>query len=117
MNDSASRRALNLHGAVKIRICLLKVARDWTPCSIKLKAGMLDLGCGHWPSMCGEHFSEVLREGIDLLLEEEKGCTDGTQLPLIKYKGEFIHLIINASRDKLQRHHSLRQKQGGWSAC
>jgi hypothetical protein len=36
-----------------------------------MKAEMLDLRRSHWPSMCGEHFSEVLREGIDLLLEEE----------------------------------------------
>jgi hypothetical protein len=47
-----------------------------------------------------------------LLLEEEKGGSKGTQLPFINNKGEFVHLIMNASKDKLQRHQSLRQKQG-----
>jgi hypothetical protein len=59
-----------------------------------------------------DHLGKVLRQRIDLLLEEEKGGSNGTQLPFINNKGEFVHLIINASKDKLQRRHSLRQKQG-----
>jgi hypothetical protein len=50
------------------------------------------------------HLSKVLRQRIDLLLEKEKGGSKGTQLPLINNKGEFIHLIKRASKDKLQRH-------------
>jgi hypothetical protein len=43
--------------------------------------------------MCGEHFSEVLREGINMLLKEEKGGTDGTQLPFVNDKGELLHWV------------------------
>jgi hypothetical protein len=48
--------------------------------------------------MCGEHFSEVLREGINMLLEEEKGGTDGTQLSFINDKGECLHRVRSASQ-------------------
>lgn len=41
--------------------------------------------------MCGEHFSEVLRESINVFLEEEKGGTDGTPLSFVNDKGEFLH--------------------------
>ncbi len=78
---------------------------------------MLDLRRCHWWSVLSDHLGKVLRESIDLLLEQEKGGLKGTQLPFINNKGEFIHLIINASKDKLQRHHSLRQKQGKSSKC
>ncbi|GEO19039.1 hypothetical protein MAE02_67350 [Microvirga aerophila] len=41
--------------------------------------------------MLGYHLCEVFRESVNLLLEEEKGCTDGTQLPFVNDKGEFLH--------------------------
>ncbi len=64
----------------------------------------LDLRRCHWWSVLPNHLSKVLRQRIDLLLEKEKGGSKGTQLPLINNKGEFIHLIKRASKDKLQRH-------------
>jgi hypothetical protein len=63
----------------------------------------------------GYHFSEVLWERIDLLLEEEKGCTDGTQLSLIKDKGEFLHVGVSASKLVLSGYGNVRQKEGGYS--
>ncbi len=36
-----------------------------------------------------------------MLLEKEEGGAKGTQLPFINNKGEFAHLIITASMDKL----------------
>jgi len=82
-----------------------------------MKAEMLDLGSGHWPSMCGEHFSEVLREGINMLLEEEKGGTDGTQLPFVNDKGELFHLVESASQLIRSGYWCTRQNQGSerWS--
>jgi hypothetical protein len=98
MSDSASRKALNLHGAVKVRICLLKIIRGWPRCFIKAKAEMLNLGRRHGLSMRGYHFREVLRKGINLLLEQEKGGTDGTQLPVVNDKGELLHRVESASQ-------------------
>jgi hypothetical protein len=65
---------------------------------IKVKAEMLDLGRRHRLPMCGEHFSEVLREDINMLLEEEKGSTDGTQLPFVNDKGELLHRVGSTSQ-------------------
>ena len=48
---------------------------------------MLDLGRRHRLLMCGEYFSEVLREDINMLLEEEKGGTDGYSTPVRKRQG------------------------------
>jgi hypothetical protein len=112
VSDSTSKKALNLHGAIKMRIWLLKIIRGWARCSIKAKAEMLDLGRRHWPSIRGEHFSEVLRESIDLLLEEEKGGTDGTQLPFVNDKGEFFHGGLSASQLIRSGYWWMRRKQG-----
>jgi hypothetical protein len=43
-------------------------------------------------------FGEVLRVSIDLLLEEEKGCTDGTQLSFVNHKGELLHWGASVSQ-------------------
>jgi hypothetical protein len=115
VSDSTSRKALNLHGAIKMSICPLKIIRGWARCSIKAKAEMLDLGRRHWPSMSGEHFSEVLRESIDLLLEEEKGGTDGIQLPFVNDKGEFLHRVLLASKLISRCYNYVRRKQGRFS--
>ncbi|MGF9758294.1 hypothetical protein AAII07_24135 [Microvirga sp. 0TCS3.31] len=112
MSDSTSRKALNLHSAIKVRICLLKITRGWTRRSIKAKAQMLDLGRRYRLSMRSEHFSEVLREGINLLLEEEKGGTDGTQLSFIYDKGERIHRVETASQLIRSGYLWMRRKQG-----
>ena len=62
--------------------------------------------------MCGYHFGEVLREGIDLLLEEEKGGTDGTQLPFVNDKGELLHRVVSASQLIRSGYLWMRRKQG-----
>jgi hypothetical protein len=62
----------------------------------KTMTQVLDLGRCHGHSVLGEHLSEVLWKGINLLLQEEKGCTDGTQLPFVYDKGEFLHRIGSA---------------------
>jgi hypothetical protein len=80
-----------LVGIVPRQVCL----------TIKTEAKSLDLRRCHWRSMLPDHLGEVLRECIDLLLKEEKGGSKGTQLPFINNKGEFTHLIIRASMDKL----------------
>ena len=69
--------------------------------SMQTEAEPLDLRRCHWGSMLPNHLSKVLWKSIELLLEEEKGSTKGTQLPFINSKGEFSHLIISASMDKL----------------
>ena len=113
MNDSTSRKALNLYGAIKMRICLLKIIRGWTRGFIKAKAEMLDLGHRHGLPICGYHLREVLREGINLLLKEEKGGTDGTQLSFVNDKGEFLHGVVSASQLVLAGYWWMRRKQGG----
>ncbi|WP_201839053.1 hypothetical protein [Microvirga zambiensis] len=52
---------------------------------------MLDRVCRHGRSVQRGHFCQILREGIDLLLEEKKSGSDGTQLSFINDKGEFVH--------------------------
>ncbi|MBO1906335.1 hypothetical protein KHP60_14265 [Microvirga sp. 3-52] len=73
---------------------------------------MLDLGRRHGLFMRGYHFREVLRKGINLLLEQEKGGTDGTQLPFVNDKGELFHGIGSASELILSGYWWMRRKQG-----
>jgi hypothetical protein len=96
LSDSTSRKALSLDGAIKMRIYLLEMLFGWARRPTKAKAEMLDLRRRHRLPMCSYHFGEVLREGIDLLLEEEKGSTDGTQLSFINDKGELLHRVESA---------------------
>jgi hypothetical protein len=65
---------------------------------IKVEAEPLDLGHRHRLAVLGDHLSEVLWKRINLLLEEEKGGTDGTQLPFVNDKGEFLHCGSSASK-------------------
>src|SRR3954471_3537516 len=69
------------------------------PCRfLKTNAEAFDFGHGHSLSMCGYHLGKVLRERINVLLEEEKGGTEGTQLSFIYDKGEFLHGGLLASK-------------------
>ncbi len=70
---------------------------SWARLFIEPKAKSLDPDLRHRRSVLGDHFSKVLREGIDLLLEEEKGGTDGTQLPFVNNKGESLHLNLSVA--------------------
>jgi hypothetical protein len=62
--------------------------------------------------MCGYHLGKVLRERINVLLEEEKGGTEGTQLSFIYDKGEFLHGGLLASKLVFSGYRRMRRKQG-----
>jgi hypothetical protein len=47
-----------------------------------------------------------------MLLEEEKGGTDGTQLPFVNDKGELLHLVESASQLIRLCYLWMRQNQG-----
>jgi hypothetical protein len=47
-----------------------------------------------------------------MLLEEEKGCTDGTQLPFVNDKGELLHRVKSASQLIRSGYLWMRRKQG-----
>jgi hypothetical protein len=47
-----------------------------------------------------------------MLLEEEKGGTDGTQLPFVNDKGELLHLVESASQLIRSGYLWMRRKQG-----
>jgi hypothetical protein len=79
---------------------------------MKTKAEALDLGRCHRRSVRDGHLCEVLRERINVLLEEEKGGTDGTQLPFIYDKGEFLHGGLLASKLVFSGYRRMRRKQG-----
>jgi hypothetical protein len=63
----------------------------------------------------GYHLGLVFRECINLLLEEEKGCTDGTHLSFVSDKGEFLHWGASASKLVLSDYRWMRWKQGSSS--
>jgi hypothetical protein len=73
---------------------------------------MLDLGSRHGRSVGGGHLGEVFGKGIDVLLEEQKGCTDGPQLPFVHDKGELFHWVGSASKLIFSGYPWMRQKQG-----
>lgn len=103
---------INLNNRVYVQVFSNSIVSCSARLPIQSSAELLDLRRCHWRPVLPDHLGKVLRERIDLLLEKEKGGSKGTQLPFINNKGEFVHLIIIASKDKLQRHQSLRQKQG-----
>ena len=82
---------------------------------METKAEALDLGHLHGRSVRGYHLGEVFGKCINLLLEEEKGCTDGTQLPFVNDKGEFLHRSVSASKLVLSSYDNVRQKEGVFS--
>jgi hypothetical protein len=108
---------IDLNNRVHVQVFSNVIASCSARLRIQPNTELFDLRGCHWRSVLPDHLSKVLRERIDLLLEKENGGSKGTQLPFINNKGEFVHLIIRASKDKLQGHHSLRQKQGESSGC
>ena len=46
--------------------------------------------------MLGHHLRKILRQGVDLLLQEKEGGFDGTQLPFVNNKGECLHANLPA---------------------
>jgi hypothetical protein len=63
----------------------------------------------------GYHLGLVFWKCINLLLEEEKGCTNGTQLSFVSDKGEFLHWGASASKLVLSDYRWMRWKQGSSS--
>jgi hypothetical protein len=112
VSDSAYRKSFNLDSARRMGICPLNVLCRWTRCSTEAKAKMIDLGHRHGLPMPGYHLGKVLRKRINLLLEEEKGGTDGTQLPFVNDKGEFLHGVVSASKLIPSSYDYVRRKQG-----
>jgi hypothetical protein len=47
-----------------------------------------------------------------LLLKEEKGCTDGTQLSFINDKGELLHGGASASKLVRLGYREMRRNEG-----
>ena len=79
---------------------------------METKAEALDLGHLHGRSVRGYHLGEVFRKCINLLLEEEKGYTDGPQLSFVHDKGELLHRVGSASQLVLSGYWWMRRKQG-----
>jgi hypothetical protein len=79
---------------------------------IKVEAEPLDLGHRHRLAVRGYHLGEVFGKCINLFLEEEKGGTDGTQLPFVNDKGELLHGVGSASQLVLSGYWWMRRKQG-----
>ncbi len=90
----------------------LSVVPDRSCCLAKTKAETLNLGHRHRRSVRRYHLGEVFRKGINVLLEEEKGGTDGTQLSFVHNKGEFLHGGASASKLVLSGYRRMRQKEG-----
>lgn len=81
---------------------------------METKAEALDLGHLHGRSVRGYHLGEVFGKCINLLLEEEKGCTDGTQLSFVHDKGELLHRVGSASKFVPSGYAYVRQKSGNY---
>ena len=81
---------------------------------METKAEALDLGHLHGRSVRGYHLGEVFGKCINLLLEEEKGGTDGTQLSFVHDKGELLHGVGSASKFVPSGYAYVRQKRGDY---
>ncbi len=103
-SDCRYQDPVYFNNRVYVQVFSNSIASRGAGLPIQSSAELFDLRRCHGWSVLPNHLSKVLRQRIDLLLEKEKGGSKGTQLPLINNKGEFIHLIKRASKDKLQRH-------------
>lgn len=81
-------------------------------CLVKTKAELFDLGRRHGRPVRGDHLCEVFRKCVHLLLKEEKGCTNDTQLSFVNDKGELRHGVGLTSELILSRYWWMRRKQG-----
>lgn len=79
---------------------------------VKTNAELFNLGGRHGRAVRGDHLCEVFRKCVHLLLEEEKGGTNDTQLSFVNDKGELRHGVGLTSELILPRYWWMRQKQG-----
>jgi hypothetical protein len=74
---------VNLNNRVHVQVFSNSIASCGACLPIQPSAELFDLKRCHWWPVLSDHPSKVLREGIDSLLEKEKGGSKGTQLPFI----------------------------------
>ncbi len=84
----------------------------WLCCFVKSKAELFNLGRRHGRSVRGDHLCEVFRKCVHLLLKEENGCTNDTQLSFVNDKGGLRHVVRLTSELILSRCWWMRRKQG-----
>jgi hypothetical protein len=85
---------------------------DRSCCFVKTNAELFNLGCRHRRSVRGDHLCEVFWKCVHLLLKEEKGGTNDTQLSFVNDKGELRHGVGLTSELTRSRYWWMRQKQG-----
>jgi hypothetical protein len=85
---------------------------DRSCCLVKRDAELFDFGRRHGRSARGDHLCEIFWKCVHLLLKEEKGGTNDTQLSFINDKGELRHGVGLTSELILSRYWWMRQKQG-----
>ena len=112
--DGCCGKPLNLNGSVELRVLLMTVVCHQAHSLVEAKAELLNLGPCHGLTIPGDHLSKVLWKRIKLLLEEQKGCTDGPQLPFVHDKGELFHWVGSASKLIFSGYPWMRQKQGNY---
>jgi hypothetical protein len=81
-------------------------------CLVKTDAELFDFGRRHGRAVPGDHLCEVFRKCVHLLLKEEKGGTNDTQLSFVNDKGELRHGVGLTSELILSRYRWMRRKQG-----
>ncbi len=84
----------------------------WLCCFVKSKAELFNLGRRHGRSVRGDHLCEVFRKCVHLLLKEENGCTNDTQLSFVNDKGGLRHVVRLTSELILSRCWWMRRKLG-----
>src|SRR4051812_2336317 len=91
MGHSDFGKPLHLNTSCRLWQLPFSMISDRSCCFVKTKAELFDLGCRHRRPVRGDHLCEVFRKSVHLLLKEEKGCTNDTQLSFVDDKGELRH--------------------------
>jgi hypothetical protein len=112
MGHTDCGKPLHLNNSCCLRQLPFSMISDRSCCVVKTNAELFDLGRRHRRSVRGDHLCKVFRKCVHLLLQEEKGCTDDTQLSFVNDKGELRHGVGLTSELILSRYWRMRRKQG-----
>jgi hypothetical protein len=112
MGDTGCGKPLHLNSSCCLWQLPFSMILSRSCCFVKTNAELFDLGRWHRRSARGDHLGEVFRKCVHLLLKEEKGCTNDTQLSFVNDKGELRHRAGLTSELILSRYWWMRRKQG-----
>src|SRR5215210_9379599 len=112
MGHTNCGKPLHLNNSCCLRQLPFSMISYWSCCFVKTKAKLFDLGRRHGRPVRGDHLCEVFRKCVHLLLKEEEGCTNDTQLSFVNDKGEIRHRVGLTSELILSRYWWMRRKQG-----